>query len=213
MKYIVLIYCCCLLTGTALAQQLIGVKGGYGLHRMEFMRSPAPNQQWVKGMGGGVAFRSLNSKHLGLQLELLLEQKGWHLLPGTPDAYHLEEQHLVLPIQSVVLIGKGRLQLIVSGGAFAAYILQEEVRVNAPGTAYQRQRKQDWQYGLLAGLGPAVRIGAKNWVQLEGRFSYTLSNRLEPNLATGDAFNVSQQQSATVSLVWLTQISAAKNNK
>lgn len=154
-------------------------------------------------------FRSLNSPHLGLQLELLVEQRGWHLFSGTPEAYHVQEQHLSLPIQSLVIVGSGRLQLLITGGAFASYILSDKILENGTDVRYpinyRRQPMQDWHYGLLGGLGPAVRLG-NNLLQLEGRFAYTLSNRLEPNLARNDAFNASQQMAVTVSLVWTTQL-------
>lgn len=220
MKYFVLVFCCCLFWGTAQAQQLVGIKGGYGLHNIRAvpsMRIPQPEQKWVQGLSGGIVFRTLNSQHLGLQMELLVEQKGWHLLPGTPDAYRIEEQHLSLPIQSVVMIGRGNVQLVVSGGAFAAYIMkEEEFYEEGAGAGYpvkfRRQSNQDWHYGLLGGLGPALRIG-RSWLQLEGRFSYTLSNRLEPNLTASDAFNISNQQSVTFALTWLTQLGAIKDTK
>ena len=209
-QFVLVVCCCCLLTGSSIAQQLVGIRGGYGQHRLQFNVPRPPEQQWAPGVGGGVVFRTLNSPHLGLQLELLLEQKGWHLFPGTGQAYHIEEQHLSLPIQSVVMVGKGRLQFVIAGGAFATYIMGQKVIENGTddtyGINYERQPLLDWQYGLLGGLGPAVKIG-RNWLQLEGRFAYTLSNRLEPNLARFDAFNVSQQMSVTVALVWLTRLS------
>lgn len=192
-----------------MAQQLVGVRGGYTFNRMEFSRRPTPEQQWVQGYSGGVVFRTLNTPHLGLQLELLLEEKGWHLFPATDDAYGTLERHLSLPVQSVVMLGKGRFQFVVNGGAYASYVLKERITHQGIGGGYpqdyQQQPRQDWQYGLLAGLGPAVKIGG-NWLQLEGRFAFTLSNRLQPNLANRATFNVSQQQTVTVALVWLTQL-------
>ncbi|AHM61275.1 hypothetical protein D770_15105 [Flammeovirgaceae bacterium 311] len=190
----------------------VGVRGGYGLYRIQFneiLNLAVPAQEWTPGLGGGIVFRSLNSPHLGLQLELLMEQRGWHLFSGTSEAYHVQEQHLSLPIQSLVIVGSGRLQLLITGGAFASYIFSDEILENGVDVRYpinyRRQPMQDWQYGLLGGLGPAVRLG-NNLLQLEGRFAYTLSNRLEPNLARNDAFNGSQQMAVTVSLVWTTQL-------
>ncbi len=213
MKYGILIFCFCLLTGSLLAQQLIGVRGGYGQHGMQFNATPKPEQQWEAGLGGGVVFRTLSSPHLGLQLELLMEQKGWYLFPGTDNAYQMQEQHLMLPVQSVVMVGNGRFQLVIGAGAFASYILSEKIMHSGEASpGFKRQPMQDWHYGLLGSLGPAVRIG-RNWLQLEGRFSNALSNRLEPNLAVTDAYNLSWQQSVTLSLVWLTQLGASPNTK
>lgn len=220
MKYIVLIYCCCLLSGTALAQQLVGVKGSWGLHNIRAVpsvRIPQPQQQFVPGPGAGLVFRTLSSRHLGLQLELLVEEKGYSLLPlNDPDNYRIEERHLTLPIQSVVMVGRGNFQLVINGGAFASYIFGENVVEKAEAKAYPikfwEQTNQDWHYGLVGGLGPAVRIG-RNWLQLEARFSYSLSNRLKPNLSVTDAFNISNQQSISFSLQWLTQLGAVNNTK
>jgi hypothetical protein len=210
--FVILVCCCCLFSGTAFGQLSVGVRGGYGLTRIqfnEFTNMAAPAQEWTPGIAGGILFRSLNTPHLGLQLELLLEQRGWHLFSGTSEAFHIDEQHLTLPIQSVVIVGSGRLQLLVTGGAFASYILSEKIQENGTEAIYpidyRSQPLLDWQYGLLGGLGPAVRLG-KNLLQLEGRFAYTLSNRLEPNLARNNVFNGSQQMSVTVSLVWTTQL-------
>lgn len=209
MKYFILICCCCLLAFAATAQQMAGARAGYILSRMQFDRAPAPLQSWVNGLGGGVVFRTMNSPHLGLQLELLVEQKGWHLFPGTTEAYEIQEHHLSLPVTSVVVAGSGNLRLVINGGVYASYVFKEEVledgQQDVYPVAYAQQSRQNWQYGIVAGLGPAVKIG-RNWLQLEGRFAYTLSNRLAPNLAVTNVFNESQQQAVTVSLVWLTQL-------
>lgn len=220
MKYFVLVFCCCLLSGTAPAQQLVGIKGGWGLHNIRAVPSirnvPLPEQNWVQGLGGGLIFRTLSSKHLGLQLELLLDQKGWHLLPATPNAYRIEEQHLTLPVQSVVMVGKGNFQLVINGGAFVSYIIGEKITEFGSPDGYpvkfRGQPNLDWHYGLLGGMGPAIRIG-RSWLQLEGRFSYTLSNRLQPNLSVNDAFNITNQQSVSFALLWITQLGSSNNTK
>lgn len=213
MRHIILLISFCMLSGTLPAQQLLGVRGGYGQHRMYFNVTPQPLQQWESGGNAGLVFRTLNSSQLGLQLELLMEQKGWHLFPGTEDAYALQEQHLTLPVQSVVLLGKGRFQFMVGAGAFVSYIMSEKIITNGAGSrVYEAQPKQDWHYGLVGSLGPALHIGS-TWLQLEGRFSNTFSNRLAPNLAIAGTYNLSWQQSASVSLVWLVRIGSSKNNK
>lgn len=206
MKHFFLIVGCCLMAGMAHAQHFVGARVGFGLNQMNFNVSPAPEQDWVQGATGGFVFRSMASKHMGIQVELLAERKGWHLFPGTQNSYLIEELHATLPVQTVVVIGKGPFQFVLTAGAFASYVLGEQKTtdgVNDYPVNFDEQPRRDWQYGLLGGGGPMLQISKRSRLQLDARYAYTLSNRLEPNLASSETFDVSQQQGASVSLMWL----------
>lgn len=207
MKHFLLIVSCCLMTGVASAQHFVGARVGYGFHQMKFNVSPAPEQNWTPGLAAGFVFRSMATPHLGIQIEVLAEEKGWHLFPDTDNSYLMEELHATLPVQTVVVIGKGRLQFVLSAGAFGTYILGQEVVTTGVSPDYpvrfDEQPRRDWQYGLLGGGGPMIQVGKRSRFQLEGRYYYTLSNRLEPNLTQNNTFDVSQQQSVNVALLWL----------
>jgi hypothetical protein len=217
MKHFLLFIACLLLGVAAQAQHFVGARGGMGFHQMLFNVSPSPEQAWARGASGGFVFRSMTGKHMGIQLELLAEEKGWHLFPGTPGAYHLQELHATLPIQTVVVLGKGRLQFVITAGAFASYIMGQEVHRDGTNTAYpvdfKQQGLQEWQYGLLGGMGPMFQISKRSRLQLDARYAYTLSNRLEPNLGLDNTFDVSQLQTANVALSWLFRLREMETGK
>ncbi|EMR03826.1 outer membrane beta-barrel protein [Cesiribacter andamanensis] len=210
MKHFLLTLACCLLALGTQAQHFVGARAGYGFHQMRFNVVPAPAQEWAQGATGGFIFRSMATKHLGIQIELLAEEKGWHVYPGTAEAYHLQELHATLPVQSVLVIGKGKLQFVLTAGAFASYIFGQEPQLDGLDTSdkdyYNDQRLQEWQFGLLGGGGPMLKVSKRSRLQLDARYVYTLSNRLEPNLSLDNTYDVSQFNSIQVGLSWLIRL-------
>lgn len=207
MKKFWLFCVCSLLLGKLAAQTSIGIRGGKSLSRVNFAPS-APSQSLVDGYEGGVFLRYLNSRHLGVQVELNVSSQGWHIYPAVDSLAHQKQlQYIQLPLLSHVQLGRGRLTFVLQAGGFVAYtfsardVAGPEAGVTAP-VKYGGQALLPWQYGVLAAAGPAFRFGFGE-LQLEARFAQHLSNLLEANLRQANDFDDSQQQIITFGLQWL----------
>lgn len=202
MKKLWLFFACCLLLGTLNAQTSVGIRGGKSLSRINF--APAPPQALVDGVEGGLILRRMNSRHLGLQLELNVSSQGWNIYPAVDSLAHSKQvQYIQVPLLTHVQLGRGRLTFAVQAGAFVAYAFSEKDRSKPVyPAAYRQQAFLPWHYGMLAAAGPAFRFNFGE-LKLEARFAQHLSNLLEANLSQTEGFNNSQQQIITFGLQWL----------
>ena len=196
---------CCFLPLALMAQTSVGLRGGSSLSRVNF--EPAPAQEFVTGYEVGVVSRFLNTKHLGLQLELNYSKQGFHLYPTTTDAYQQEFSYIQFPLTSFLQMGRGRFKFNVQAGAFVAYAFKkEEVLLptgeTEPRFLYAHQEDLPWQYGVLAAAGPAFHFNF-GILQLEARFTQHLSDFWKADFSRDDDFDISQQQIITFGAQWL----------
>lgn len=202
MKKLWLFFSCCVLLGTLNAQTSIGIRGGKSFSRVNF--APVPPQALVEGIEGGIILRHMNSRHLGIQLELNVSSQGWSIYPTVDSLAHTKQvQYIQVPLLTHVQLGRGRFTFAVQAGALAAYAFSEKDGNKPVYTdAHRQQAFLPWQFGMLASAGPAFRFNFGE-LKLEARFAQHLSNLLEANLSQTEGFTISQQQIITFGLQWL----------
>lgn len=212
--FLVLLMCFCGLLGEALAQIGVGVRGGHVLSQvsLEYIATSLtirPRQAIVEGYEVGVVGRLMNTKHFGLQVEANYSQLGWHLYLETEGERLREFEMVQVPLVSYLQMGRGRFKFTVQAGAFASYILKNqdilaplEEELPAEMLKMGHQKNLPWQYGILAGAGPSYHFSF-GVLQLEARFSQTMSDLLEVDLIRTDDYDGFQLQNITFGLQWV----------
>ena len=209
MRLFTLLFILLVATGSLQAQSQFGVQAGLTYNQM-YLRITGLEQNYVQGRQAGIHWQTFSNKYAGFRLGLVWEEKGYELFSDIPElTYRVREYHVSLPVQSAVVVGKGRLKLGASGGVYVSRILGREVELGSANTIaeadlgidFSTQERLDWQYGLQGGLGPIIQLGG-SMLQLEGKFAMNLSNRYQSDLSASGALNTSQQQTISVGVIW-----------
>lgn len=213
-RFLVLLVCACGMTLSASAQVGVGLRGGALLSQVYVdltansnLLNPRPT--FVQGMEVGVFGRLMNNKNLGMQLEVNYSRQGWHIYPATEGEHQRELEVIQVPVLSYLQIGRGRFKFTLQAGAFAGYVLSRTdiFRPNPEVEStnlvvYDHQEELPWQYGIVAGGGPAYHFSF-GMIQLEARFSHALSDLIRTDLNRSDDFDSFRLQTITFGLQWV----------
>lgn len=167
----------------------IGGKAGATLSRTQF--TPSVPQSFLPGIMAGVSFRYIEEQHFGLIVELNMEQRGWkEKYEGTDFQYQRRFTYLQLPLLTHVFFGNDHVKGFFNAGPEIGYMIAHSTSANFDYTnidnidgfpttnRHNEQLNLDvnskFDYGISAGLGMEVGIGARNSLALEGRFYYGL---------------------------------------
>ena len=179
-----------------------GVVAAY--HQNEVNFSPALAQAAMPGTGWGLLMSYVSEPHLGLQLTLTAEQRGWReTLADVAGFYERQVRYLTLSPSTLVLLGRGRLQPLLTAGPFLSVPLSsgELLPVGWPDMPhYGDNFPLRLVYGMAGSAG--VRFTAGRWsIQAEGRYRRGF-NSLFP---LGQGFNFSEPSAieGQLSLFWL----------
>lgn len=197
-----------LLTGAVSAQPndfkartYLGVHGGPTLSMVYFL--PSVPTGFQQNYMGGLMFRHINEKHLGLQVELNYSQRGWTESNGL---YARRLDYIDLPFMSHLNFGRS-VQFFFNIGPKIGYMISEEVLLDqtAGSQSYQYTHpvENKLDYGFVAGLGMIVEI-KRQVIQLDVRANYSMSNIFSDNKR--DYFDNSNLIYASATLGWLIRV-------
>lgn len=183
------------------ARTYLGIHGGPSLSMVFFL--PGVPTGFQQNYMGGLMFRHINEKHLGLQAELNYSQRGWTESSGL---YARRLDYLELPFMSHFNFGRS-VQFFFNIGPKIGYLIGEEVlhdeTAGSQSYQYTHAIENKFDYGFAAGMGVIVEI-KKQVIQLDIRGNYSMSNIFSD--LKRDYFDNSNLIYASASLGWLIRV-------
>ncbi len=178
----------------------VGVKWGSNLSSLLF--EPTVEQNLKSGYVGGLAFKHISQKGLGVLAEINYTQVGWDEKTDSIFNYSRQLNYIHIPFMTHVTLGRGNFKFNINLGPNIAYLASEksttnleEQMIDSTYYAYNAENKID--FGLCAGLGFIQHTGIGNF-QLEGRFYLGFGDVFEQNDII--RFSSSKNQNIEISL-------------
>lgn len=178
------------------------VGANFGVTESMVMFTPSVSQGFLMGYNGGVVFRYIAEKYVGMQAEINYSQRGWTESSGL---YTRQLNYIELPFMTHIYMGK-KSRFFINIGPKVSYLLSEKVVLNqntTSDTQHITAIQNPFDYGLCGGLGLLFNIKG-NIIQLETRTYYGFSDVFS-NKKT-DYFSKSNNFNLAVNLAWLLQI-------
>jgi len=165
--------------------------------------SPAIPQGFLMGFNGGIVFRYIAEKNVGIQAELNFSQRGWTESSGL---YSRQLNYIELPFMTHIYVGRKN-RFFFNLGPKISYLISERVILNSTVGSVDAQHvtsvEHPFDYGLCTGLGMLFNINGKI-IQLDTRANYSLSNIFADTKR--DVFSSSNNLNLSVNLAWLFQL-------
>ena len=164
--------------------------------------NPAIVQGYLMGYNGGIVFRYIAEKNVGMQAELNFSQRGWVEKSGL---YTRQLNYIELPFMTHIYVGKKN-RFFFNLGPKISYLISEKTVLNTSGTTELQHItpvQHPFDYGGCAGLGILFNIKGRI-LQLDTRANYSLSNIFDDQKK--DYFSNSNNFNASVNLAWLFQV-------
>lgn len=205
----------------------LGVVGGANLSQYTF--HPRVSQAYSNSFTMGVAARYIEEEFFGLQVEMLLTQRGFaDLYEPNPEDWHFERKLLYfeVPVMAHVYFPLGkRNEIALDLGPKLAYFLSDHTDSNLPenygisgismGNVYKHHEmpiSKKFDYGLQFGLGYEFKINPLLSAQLCGRYYFGLGN-LWPD-SKADEFEQASNSSFQITLaLWWHHVIKGKKVK
>jgi len=182
-------------------EMYIGVNGG--ITESMVMFTPAITQGFLMGFNGGVVFRYIAEKNVGVQAELNFSQRGWKEASGL---YTRQLNYIELPFMTHIYIGHKN-RFFFNLGPKISYLISEKTLLNTTVGSTETQQitaiQHPFDYGLCTGLGYLVNIKGKIF-QLDTRANYSLSDVFADTKR--DVFSTSNNLNISVNFAWLFQV-------
>lgn len=180
-------------------EMYVGVN--FGATESQIMFNPTIKQGYLQGYNGGLVFRYIAEKNVGMQAELNFSQRGWKEATG---AYTRQLNYIELPFMTHIYMGK-RSRFFINIGPKISYLISDKLVLNQTTIAAPQYSKiqNPFDYGLCGGLGLLFTVGG-NIIQLDTRLNYGLSS-IYSNKKT-DYFSNANNFDLSVNLAWLLKI-------
>lgn len=201
----------CLSSGLLYGQQdslefkpktFLGIQYGQNWNEVRF--SPRIDQELLQGQRLAAVLKYTSEKHLGVQVELAYDQRGWkESIDSLSTNYTREISYVELAAFTHISIGSGKVRPLILLGSYLSYPLNQTETIPADWdpfrfSYYGQPLPERLQYGLAGGLGVEFVLGALN-IQIDGRYRSALGGIF----ATGDdlvSFTFSNQTGFTAQL-------------
>ena len=203
LSIILLVYTVGLFAQARLNQPEMYIGTSHGVVGSMVMFKPAVSQTYLLGYNGGLVFRYIAEKNVGMQAELNFSQRGWSQSDGL---YERQLNYIELPFMTHIYVGdKGR--VFFNLGPKISYLISEKVlvnnKLNSTDTQHTTLIENPFDYGLCAGLGFLFRI-KKNVFQFDTRANFGLSDIYSNDKR--DYFDTSNNVNLSVNFAWLLQV-------
>lgn len=171
----------------------LGIKGGLNLSNYTF--DPNITQQARTAYTGGLVFKHIAQRKLGIQLEANFVQRGWTETAASGGTFTRELDYLEVPFMTHVAIGQ-RTRFILNFGPNASFLLNSPAGAPIPEGQteqgyYQKPIDNEFMIALSLGIGMS-KITSFGEFQLEARLTQGLNDifDIEQNVATSRNTNV-----------------------
>jgi hypothetical protein len=179
------------------------IGANFGVTESMVLFKPAITQGLLMGYNGGIVFRYIAEKNVGMQAELNFSQRGWKEASGL---YSRQLNYIELPFMTHIYIGH-RNRVFFNLGPKISYLISERVLVNGTVSSTDVQHitsvQHPFDYGLCTGLGILFNIKGKV-LQLDTRANFGLSDVFANTKR--DYFATSNNTDLSVNLAWLFQV-------
>lgn len=177
-----------------------GINGGMTGSQVLF--KPTVSQSFLTGYNGGLVFRYINAKSLGLQAEINYQERGWL---EKDNNYSRRLNYLELPFMTHFNFGN-KFRTFFNIGPKFSYLISEKTLIYNTVNSTQHQHSQaverPFEYGLVAGTGFYLRM-KRQVIQIEARAGFSAID-IYSNAAS-DPFDNSNNVNATLNISWLVQ--------
>jgi len=182
-------------------EMYIGVN--LGVTESMVLFNPAIPQGFLMGYNGGIVFRYIAEKNVGMQAELNFSQRGWTESSGL---YSRQLNYIELPFMTHIYVGRKN-RFFFNLGPKISYLISERVLLNNTSGSLDAQHitsvQHPFDYGLCSGLGMLFNIKGRI-IQLDTRANYSLSDVFANTKR--DVFSNSNNFNLSVNLAWLFQL-------
>ena len=159
--------------------------------------SPTVPQKMLTGMILGATFRYIEERHFGVIAEINLEQRGWNEdFKEAPYEYSRTLTYIQIPLLTHIYFGSTKFHGFFNAGPEFAYMLSESTSDNFDINNFMG--REDFDYGISAGLGMEYFIKRNHSLTLEGRFYFGLGNMF--GSSKKDVFAASRGMSVQITL-------------
>lgn len=184
----------------------LAIGGLFGLSWNEVNFSPPIDQDQLMGSRGAFVFRYISDPHLGIQLELGYDERGWSEADTLLGNYERRIQYVEFGTYSNITIGRRSLKPLILLGTFVGFPLSDQEQIpdgwdTSRRSYYSEDLPNRLQYGLAGGLGFELALGRLSF-QLEGRYRSALGN-IFPSGTDGFTFSQSRGFTAQGTLLVL----------
>jgi len=160
------------------SETTIGIKQGVNVSKVFF--NPVIDQKITTGYSGGIIFKHISQKSLGIQIELNFLQQGWTEKLDTTNSYFRRLNQINLPFMTHIELGKGDTKFLINLGPALSYLISEKERIKLINptdaqTYYGKKIDTILELGLCFGLG-FVKTTPIGSFQFESRFNQNLSD-------------------------------------
>ncbi|MGC3979577.1 MAG: porin family protein [Paludibacteraceae bacterium] len=187
-------------------EHYIGTSHGVNASTVLFNPSVTQNFMFL-GYTGGICYRYVTEKRVGLQLELKYSQRGWEEASGK---YTRRIDYIELPMLThIYLFDKHR--VIFNLGPKVSYVLSDtKLKNTVPDLTVEQQKDvyYPFDYGLTAGIGYNLHTRKTGVYELEFRCYYGLSDIFANTKS--DYFVTSNYLNFSLNLGWYFQLSGKK---
>lgn len=163
---------------------------------------PSVPQGFLMGYNGGLVFRYVGNKYVGLQAELNYSQRGWTESSGL---YTNQLNYIELPFLTHIYLGK-KTRVFLNLGPKISYLISEKTLKNTTSDTevqHTTNIQNPFDYGLCAGFGFLFSI-QQNVFQLDTRANFGLSDIYSNDKR--DYFDTSNNLNVSVNLAWLLKV-------
>lgn len=200
------------------AHTYVGGHAGMTMSDMSF--SPSVPQSFAMGYMFGASFTYAEERHVGLRVELNVEQRGWkENFDEYKDlfSYSRHLTYISVPVMTHIFFGGRKVKCIVNLGPEFSYMLSDKISANfdylnpeaVPGFPTRNRHneqlympvKNKFDYGITAGLGAQYNVNTRNAIQLEARFYFGLGNIY--SASKKDVFSASRNISLSFTAAYL----------
>jgi hypothetical protein len=179
------------------------IGANFGVTESMVLFKPAITQGLLMGYNGGIVFRYIAEKNVGMQAELNFSQRGWKEASGL---YSRQLNYIELPFMTHIYVGRKN-RFFFNLGPKISYLLSERVLVNGTVNSTDIQHvtlvQHPFDYGLCTGLGILFNIKGKV-LQLDTRANFGLSDIFANTKR--DYFATSNNTDLSLNLAWLFQV-------
>jgi hypothetical protein len=192
-------------------ETFFGVKAGGNISGI--LTDPSVDQKIYNGLTGGIVFRHISEKNLGIQIELNYKQSGWNESLDSTNIYKRGLDFIELPFMTHINFGSQKTRLAANFGPYISYLLSEEEQIGLiegfeERSYYGQKTNNRAGFGLCLGFGIARRTSI-GLFQLESRISSSLTNSFSNTRES--YFSSSQILNGELSLFYMLEYDVLKD--
>lgn len=161
----------------------VGIKMGANMSSVRF--DPTIDQNIKIGFIGGLSFKHIQEKNLGIQLELNFMQAGWDEKLETSKSYSRRLNYIQMPFMTHFNFGDKKSRFFINLGSYLSYLSFENEEIGNISKEeekdyYQNEIANKMEFGLCMGLG-FTRYTSLGIFQIEGRGNIGFSDIFDNN--------------------------------